>query len=187
MYTHGWNEQSILLFFDFRNWPVSCQISTYGVIKFDTLKVKLLRQNCSLTWVKCGTNLNLVLWKGDLMHLRKISTHVSLRSPRRLTWAETFRSLQILGMQKLPFFLRVNRLFDNITIFIDPVTGDHSFKHGCFSIEIQYLRTVLEGILFRSVVMVLVFRPGIPGSSPVQFLYFYHTLIHFFLCNGLCS
>ena len=28
--------------------------------------------------------------KGTLMHLRKVSTHVSLRSPRRLTWAETF-------------------------------------------------------------------------------------------------
>ena len=29
------------------------------------------------------------------MYLLKVSTHVSLRSRRRLTWAETFRHLQI--------------------------------------------------------------------------------------------
>ena len=39
------------------------------------------------------------------------------------------------------------------------VTGDHSFKHGCFTISIQYeyLTTALERILFSSVVMVLAF------------------------------
>ena len=42
-------------------------------------------------------------------------------------------------------------------------TGDHSFKHGCFPIYIQYLTTALKRILFRSVVMVLAFQPG--GSS----------------------
>ena len=26
----------------------------------------------------------------ELMHLKKVSIHVSLRSPRRLTWVETF-------------------------------------------------------------------------------------------------
>ena len=41
------------------------------------------------------------------------------------------------------------------------VTGDHSFKHGCFPIEIQYLTTVLGRILFSSVVMVLAF--GVQG------------------------
>ena len=35
------------------------------------------------------------------------------------------------------------------------VTGDHSFKHGCF--PIQYLTTALGRILFSSVVMVLAF------------------------------
>ena len=37
------------------------------------------------------------------------------------------------------------------------VMGDHSFKHGCFLIEIQNLTTALERILFSSVVMVLAF------------------------------
>ena len=37
------------------------------------------------------------------------------------------------------------------------VTGDHSFKHGCFSIKIQYLTTALGRIFFSSVVMVLAF------------------------------
>ena len=29
--------------------------------------------------------------KGGLMHLRKVPTHVSLRSPRRLIWVDSFR------------------------------------------------------------------------------------------------
>ena len=31
--------------------------------------------------------------RGRLIHLRKVSTHVSLRGQRRLTWVETFRYL----------------------------------------------------------------------------------------------
>ena len=52
---------------------------------------------------------------------------------------------------------------------------------------IQYLTTVLEKIFFSSVVMVLAFRPGVPGSNRVQTLYFCHAFIHLFLCYGLCS
>ena len=52
------------------------------------------------------------------------------------------------------------------------VMVDHSFKHGCFPILIQYLTTALERILFSSVVIVLAFRPGVSGSNPVQILYF---------------
>ena len=40
---------------------------------------------------------------------------------------------------------------------IDTVTGDHSFKHGCISIKIQYLTTAIGRILFSSLVMVLAF------------------------------
>ena len=40
---------------------------------------------------------------------------------------------------------------------------------------------------FSSVVMVLVFRPGVPGSNPAQILYFCHAFIHFFLRYELCS
>ena len=60
------------------------------------------------------------------------------------------------------------------------VTVDHSFKHGCFPISIQYLPTALERILFSSVVIVFAFHPGIPGSNPVQILYFCHAFIHSF-------
>ena len=41
----------------------------------------------------------------------------------------------------------------------------------------KYLTTVLRRILFSSVVMVLAFRPGIPGSNPVQILYFCHAFV----------
>ena len=34
--------------------------------------------------------------------------------------------------------------------------------------------------------MVLAFWPGVPGSNPVQILYFFHAFIHLFLCYGLC-
>ena len=61
-----------------------------------------------------------------------------------------------------------------------------SLKHGYFPIKIQYLTTVLERILFCSVVMLLVFRPDIPDSNSVQILYFCHAFIHLFLCYGLC-
>ena len=67
------------------------------------------------------------------------------------------------------------------------VTDDHSFKHGCFPIYIQYLTTALGRILFSSVVMVLAYQPGGPGSNPARIIYFCHAFIHFFLCYGLCS
>ena len=67
------------------------------------------------------------------------------------------------------------------------VTDDHSFKHGCFPIYIQYLTTALGRILFSSVVMVLAYQSGGPGSNPARIIYFCHAFIHFFLCYGLCS
>ena len=70
---------------------------------------------------------------------------------------------------------------------IPGVTDDHSFKHGCFPIQIQYLTTALGRILFSSVVMVLAYQPGGPGSNPARIIYFCHAFIHFFLCYGLCS
>ena len=50
----------------------------------------------------------------------------------------------------------------------------------------KYNTTALGRIPFSSVVMVLGFRPGVPGSNPVQILYFCHAFIHYFLCYGLC-
>ena len=49
-------------------------------------------------------------------------------------------------------------------------------------VKIQYLITGLGRILFSPVVMVLAFRPGIPGSNSVQTLYFCHAFIHLFPC-----
>ena len=67
------------------------------------------------------------------------------------------------------------------------VLGDHSFKHGCFPIEIQYLTTALRRILFSSVVIILDF--GAPGlwfeSCPV--LIFLPCIYDLFLSYGLCS
>ena len=60
------------------------------------------------------------------------------------------------------------------------VTDDHSFKHGCFPISIQYLTTALRRILFSSVVMVLAYQPGGPGSNHPRILYFL-PCIHSFL------
>ena len=47
-------------------------------------------------------------------------------------------------------------------------------------LKIQYLTTVLGRILFSSVLMVLAFQPGGPGSNPVQTVYFCHAFVHFF-------
>ena len=44
----------------------------------------------------------------------------------------------------------------------------------------KYLATALRRILFSSMVMVLAFCPGVPGSHPGQILYFCHAFIHFF-------
>ena len=57
------------------------------------------------------------------------------------------------------------------------VTDDHSFKHGCFLILIQYLTTALGRILFSSVVMVLAYQLGGPGSNVARFSYFCHAFI----------
>ena len=65
------------------------------------------------------------------------------------------------------------------------VTGDHSFKNGCFQIEIQYLTTALGRFPCSSVVMVLAFNPGLPGlkSSPdlmcLQCIYSFFSLFRF--------
>ena len=59
------------------------------------------------------------------------------------------------------------------------VTGDHSFKQGCFTIQIQYLTTALGRILFSSVVQVLAFRPGVPGSNPTKY---YISGMYLFIC-----
>ena len=56
--------------------------------------------------------------KGVLIHLRKVSTPVSLRNSRRLTWAETFLHFkpfpkpQILDSSKLKEFADDNFRFD---------------------------------------------------------------------------
>ena len=69
-------------------------------------------------------------------------------------------------------------LFDKHKRTNNNVTGGHSFMHGCFSIYKQYPTTALGRILFSSVVMVLGFRPGVPGLDPAQTLY---------SCHGFCS
>ena len=53
--------------------------------------------------------------------------------------------------------------------------------------KIQYLTTALGRIPFSSVVMVLAYQPGGPGSNPARIIYFCHAFIHFFLCCELCS
>ena len=60
-------------------------------------------------------------------------------------------------------------------------------KRTVYMCQIQYLTITLERILFSSVVMVLAFRPGVPGSNPVRILYFCPAFIHLFLCYGLSS
>ena len=47
--------------------------------------------------------LRLASSKVDLIQLRKVSTHVSLRSPRRLTWVDTFRYLSFHWHIKVQF------------------------------------------------------------------------------------
>ena len=50
-------------------------------------------------------------------------------------------------------------------------------------------KNVGKGFLefFSSVVMVLAYKPGGPGSNPARIIYFCHAFINFFLCYGLCS
>ena len=60
------------------------------------------------------------------------------------------------------------------SIHVYVVTDDHSFKHGCFPIEIQYLTTALGRILFSSVVIVLAYQPGGPAM---------HLFISFFVTD----
>ena len=50
--------------------------------------------------------------KGVFMHLRKVSANVSLRSPRRLKWAETFRYFSNFCMSKYHSTTWLSRLYD---------------------------------------------------------------------------
>ena len=68
--------------------------------------------------------------------------------------------------------------------------GTPGRKANTITAELKKANTVtteLKRILFSSVVMVLAFRPGVPGSNPVQNLYFCNAFIHLFLCYGLCA
>ena len=44
------------------------------------------------------------------------------------------------------------------------------------------LNTALGRILFGSVVMVLAFHQGVPGSNPARTFYFWHAFVHLYLC-----
>ena len=90
-------------------------------------------------------------------------------------------------VQKMDFLPNRLSVINNDDFKRGCVTDGHSFKHGCFPIYIQYLTSALGRILFSSVVMVLAYQPGGPGSNPARILYFCHAFIHFFLCYGLCS
>ena len=65
--------------------------------------------------------------------------------------------LILCSVQKWTFCLTgfTSSINDDFKMGDPGVTGDHSFKHGCFPIYIQYLTTALERILISSVVMVL--------------------------------
>ena len=74
----------------------------------------------------------LKIW--GLMHLRKISTHVSLRRLRRLTWADTFRYLFIFCMSKNHSASRFSRLFDKYRICHE------------LTVEIEFIERVLKNV-----------------------------------------
>ena len=93
----------------------------------------------------------------------------------------------ILLNQKLNTFTDYGSMQCFFFIDLNTVTDDHSFKHGCFPISVQYLTTALGRILFSSVVMVLAYQLGGPDSNTTRIIYFCHAFIHFFLCYGLCS
>ena len=68
------------------------------------------------------------------------------------------------------------------------VTGDQSFKHGCFPIYIQYLTAVLERILFSSVIMVLAFDArgcmrSLVRILPRPYISAMHLFIYFFITD----
>ena len=52
--------------------------------------------------------------KAECICERKVSTNVSLRSPRRLTWVETFRFIKIFCMSRDHSISRLSRLFDKM-------------------------------------------------------------------------
>ena len=58
------------------------------------------------------------------MHLRKVSTHVSLRSPRRLTWTETFRYIKIFCTLK-PF----RAPYTKIIVFAESIEQDQAAQN----------------------------------------------------------
>ena len=65
------------------------------------------------------------------------------------------------------------------------VTDDHSFKHGCFPIYIQYLTTAIGRILFSSVVMALAYQPGGPQVRirPGPYISAMHLFISLFVMD----
>ena len=82
----------------------------------------------------------------------------------------------------LIFFLLVK----STVVFVIHSTGDHSFMHGCFPIQIQYLTSVLGRILLNLVVMVMAFGARGHWFEPCPDLIFL-PCICFFLCYGLRS
>ena len=63
-------------------------------------------------------------------------------------------------------------------MYVDTVRVDDSFMYGCFPIQIQYLTTALDRILFSSVVVVLAFGAQGPWFK-------YHPDLIFLPC--ICS
>ena len=135
------------------------------------------------------------------MYTISIQQHQNCRSSRHKITNILYASRQMAGQTSIHFlrynvgiikyvafsFVQVNSLSkfgkavcEHFCLTI--VTDDHSFEHCCFPIQIQYLTTALGRILFSSVVMVLAFLPGGPGSNPVPTLYFCYSFIHLFLC-----
>ena len=57
--------------------------------------------------------MNSALGKEVLMRLRKVSSHVSLRNTRRLTWAETFRFVLTFCLSKEQWSL----CYDSVVFF----------------------------------------------------------------------
>ena len=80
--------------------PYSGGIWSYST-RFVSLRGPSAMKSCKISKLNVlEKSLSRALWKGGLMHLRKVSTHVSQRSPRRLTWAETFRYFWIFCMSE---------------------------------------------------------------------------------------
>ena len=110
---------------------------------------------------------------------------VPTQTPYYFVFTYTITPVFCLNLYKIPCFYFTYTSTPVFCLYL--VMVEHSFKHGCFPIEIQYLTTALGRILFSSVVMVLAYQSGGPGSNPARIIYFCHAFIHFFLCYELCS